>query len=546
MKIVEKLFFWIVLAGIVNVSPIMAASPDDSMHPDWSLINFRPPGFQPRCSGIDLLSDGTLAICIWNGYTLREHRPNNGIVYLVTNYQSGDPIKTKWSIFAEGLLEPMGLKVVDDVIYVSTRDAIVKLADLNQDRKADKLEVLATGWNIGGNATNNWFDLNNEIEGNEWNWGLAFSHGSFWSVLGAVYPASRPQGPDRGSIIKVGLDGKWQSMAGGIRRGNGIVAGPEDEIFVTDNQGEWLPADKLIHVKPDHFYGCQQNPGTEFTVMSETPPAVWLPHGEVFNSPTGPVYLKSGQYKGQMLIGDIQRNGVMRVFLEKVNGSYQGAVFKFTTGFESAIDRMVQGPDGTVFLGGLGENKTNTGWAWNNKEWGLQAIAQNPGVTKAFEIRAIRSLNKDKMELEFSEPVGTGAEDSWRYEVRSWWYKPTQDYGGPKMDERTLSVTGAAVSSDRMRVTLSISGMTEKWIVSIKVNQLKSQSGRDPWVNQGWYTLNAFGPGIDPNSIPTVHIRKSFKQVRGISTSELAGYFIKGGEIWKQSGLLLGRKPLQN
>ena len=470
----SRLIGSVILAGFLSTGAVFA-NPNNSMHPDWSLINFRPPGFEPRVSGIDLMQDGTLAICIWNGYTLREHRAHNGIVYLVKNYQSGDPSKTTWTTFAEGLLEPMGLKVVDNVIYVSTRDAIVKLPDANKDGRADRHEVFSTGWHLGGTAQTNWFDLNNGIEGNEWNWGLVHAKGSFYSVLGAVYPWHQGQGPDRGTVIKIGMDGKWKSIAGGFRRGNGINVGPEDEIFVTDNQGEWLPSDKLMHVKENQFYGCQQFPTNRFSVMQETPPAVWLPHGEVFNSPTAPVYLRNGPYKGQMLIGDIQRNGVMRVFLEKVNGSYQGAVFKFASGFECAIMRMVEGPDGTVFLGGLGENTANTGWSWNGKESGLQAIRPLGGAARAFEIRAIRSMGPDKMELEFSEPLGQGAEATWRYEVRTWWYKSTADYGGPKLNEKGLGVSAVSLSPDRMKATLTINGMMEKWVVSIKTNQLKSQ-----------------------------------------------------------------------
>jgi hypothetical protein len=358
-----------------------------------------------------------------------------------------------------------------------------------------------------------------------------------------VYPASRAQGPDRGNIIRIGMDGKWQSVAGGMRRGNGIATGPEDEIFVTDNQGEWLPADKLIHVQADRFYGCQRTPDNAFNVKPETPPAVWLPHGEVFNSPTAPLYLKAGPYRGQMLIGDIQRNGVMRVYLEKVDGAYQGAVFKFTTGFECSINRMVEGGDGTVYLAGLGDTKYNSGWAWNSREWGLQAMKPKAGATQAFEIRAIRSLGPDKMELEFSEPVGAGAEDAWHYETRSWRYQPTQDYGGPKIDERALRVSAVTVSGDRKKVLLGIEGLAKKSVVSIKVNQLKSQSGRDAWVNQGWYTLNAFGPGFDPGSVPAVALRKPIRQAGGLSTARLAEYLLGESGYLTHPGLLLGRVP---
>ena len=63
-------------------------------------------------------------------------------------------------------------------------------------------------------------------------------------------------------------------------------------------------------------------------------PAIWLEEYEIGNSPSEPTLIKDGPYKGQMLHGDVSYGGILRDFLEKVNGEYQGAVFRFTGGLE--------------------------------------------------------------------------------------------------------------------------------------------------------------------------------------------------------------------
>ena len=49
------------------------------------------------------------------------------------------------------------------------------------------------------------------------------------------------QQPDRGRTIKIGKDGNYEWVNYGLRTPNGIGLGIDEEIFVTDNQGEWTP-----------------------------------------------------------------------------------------------------------------------------------------------------------------------------------------------------------------------------------------------------------------------------------------------------------------
>ncbi|UQA37041.1 MULTISPECIES: hypothetical protein [unclassified Streptomyces] len=47
--------------------------------------------------------------------------------------------------------------------------------------------------------------------------------------------------------------GEVSYLAGGLRTPNGIDWGPENDLFVLDNQGGWLPSSKLVDIKQDKF-----------------------------------------------------------------------------------------------------------------------------------------------------------------------------------------------------------------------------------------------------------------------------------------------------
>jgi hypothetical protein len=49
---------------------------------------------------------------------------------------------------------------------------------------------------------------------------------------------------------------------------------------------------------------------------------------------------------------------VSRVFLEQVDGQYQGAAFPFLSGLASGVVRLLFGPDGSLFVG-----MSSRGWS---------------------------------------------------------------------------------------------------------------------------------------------------------------------------------------
>ena len=170
--------------------------------------------------------------------------------------------------------------------------------------------------------------------------------------------------------------------------------------------------------------------------LTATSPVVWLQQNEIGNSPSQPTTLDIGLYTNQMIHGDVTHGGIKRVFVEKIAGEYQGAVFRFTQGLEGGVNRLKWGPDGALYIGGVG---LGGNWGQSGKfMYGLQKLTFNQKVT--FEMLAIRA-KANGIEIEFTEPLKEGAGTKVSdYSIKQWWYKPTANYGGPKMDEEHLRI----------------------------------------------------------------------------------------------------------
>lgn len=397
-------------------------SPGDGLplagtHPDYALTDLRPAGFEPQVTAMDWLPDGRLAVTTWGGTD-----NTTGEVYLLDNVQ-GDtgPGEVTAKKVAEGLKEPMGIKAVDGKLYVSQKHELTELTDADGDDVTDARRTVAT-WPYGGNF-------------HEFAFGLLYRDGYFYLNLSVAIDlggaTTDPQpAPNRGSTIKVNKEtGKVDYIAGGLRTPNGIGWGPEGDMFVLDNQGGWLPSSKLLHIKQDRFFNHYTNPSGPFDAKPVTKPVLWLPQNEIANSPSTPLQLDEGRFAGQMLFGDVTYGGIQRAYLEKVDGEYQGAVFRFTQGLEAGVNRISMGPDGAIYAGGLGAGGN---WGQEGKlTYGLQKLS--PSGDKAFDILAMRA-KPGGFELEYTEPLSeeTAAKLAESYRVEQWTYAPTPPTAAPR------------------------------------------------------------------------------------------------------------------
>ncbi|WTP99645.1 ricin-type beta-trefoil lectin domain protein [Streptomyces anulatus] len=450
--------------------------PLTEVHPNYTLTNLRPNGFEPQVSAMDWLPDGRLAVTTWGGTD-----NSTGEVYLLSNVTGATgPDKVTYKKIASGLKEPMGVKYVDGKLYVSQKHELTELNDTNGDGVTDQYKRIAT-WPFGNNF-------------HEFAFGLLYKDGFFYLNLSVSInyggATTDPQpAPNRGTTIKVNkASGEVSYVAGGLRTPNGIGWGPDGDMFVTDNQGGWLPSSKLVHIKQDRFFNHYMNPDGPFDSRPVTKPVLWLPQNEIANSPSTPLQLKDGPFAGQMLFGDVTYGGIQRGFLEKVGGEYQGAVFRLTQGLEAGVTRISVGPDGALYAGGLGAGGN---WGQEGKlSHGLQKLT--PNGTDAFDIRAMRAV-PGGFELEYTQPVSTetAASLAGRYKFKQWRYVPTAAYGGPKVDEESLTAQAATLSADRKTVTLTVPGLKADRVVHVRsARPFSATDGKQLWSTEAWYTMN--------------------------------------------------------
>ncbi len=465
---------------MANISKIPGDQyPLQDVHPSFDLFQARPDNFKPKVGGIDFKSDGKMVVSTWDAA---------GSVYLVDHAESGDSTKMKAKRIAFGLAEPLGVKVVNDTIYVMQKHEMTRLIDKNGDDIIDEYQTLCDDWKVSSNF-------------HEFGFGLAYKDGYFYATLAtAINPggaSTQPQIPDRGKVIKVNKNtGELSFVASGLRTPNGIGIGYKGDLFVADNQGDWLPSSKIVHVRDGAWFGSRSVDPEGTKDKKEDLPVVWLPQDEIGNSPSTPLALDLGPYKGQMIHGEVTHGGIKRVFVEEINGQLQGCVFRFIQGLEAGINRIAWGPDGALYAGGIG-NPGN--WGQTGKlSYGLQRLVFNGKPT--FEMLAVRAKTNG-MEIEFTQPLKEG--DGWNtafYEVKQWYYKPTIEYGGPKLDEKNLVVKSATVSDDRKKVFLEFDGHQDNHMIYIRLKKhFVSETDRSIWSTEAWYTMNVVpknSPGI--------------------------------------------------
>lgn len=477
---------------------------DTRVHPGFTMTNLIPPGAPanwPRVSGLDFLPNGDLVVSTWDGFGNAAGTTRPGAVYIFRNVLSGDSAHVTYTqLGTSNMNEPLGLMVSDGEIYMIEKDSLVHLVDADKNGVLDGKVKLAGGW-TRYLSDNNGRDLsfahglvrlpapdNRFIIGlaTRWNEGAnAYNNGPTASTS------------EKGCMLGITAGtGAVDTIACGIRSPDGIVLGPEDGIFVTDNHGHYVPASKLVHVKQGRFFNVRKSQPSPFENVPVTRPVLWLPHGNALAnisvSPTQPVYLRTGVFKGQMLAGDNNMGTLQRYYLEKVAGEYQGAVFRFSGGLRAAAHRIVTGPDGALYIGGIGATGAQWGgWAWNNRQHGLQRLKESGAPF--FDVIAVRSTGPTTFELDFTEPLTSVSTDNFP-QAQQWGYTPALAYGSGKGATQTLTVQSATLSADKKTVTVTIPGMTLSNVIHLRWTGITSESGRPLMTDRMWYTLNAFGP----------------------------------------------------
>jgi len=422
----------------------------------------------------------------------------------------------KWSLFAEGIYESLGVVIEDDKgdrIVISQKPEITRIIDSDKDGRADVFETVCDDFGFHANyheythgpvrdeAGNYYFLLN-----------LTHDHHNPKTSWRAGGPFMGSMDGFRGWACRVTPQGKFEPYANGLRSPAGFGADPQGRLWYAENQGEYVGSSKVVPLEQGQFYGhisslvslpgmTPESPEIQFSLWQDKirKGAVWLPHGRYANSPGNPAWDttggKFGVYQGQMFIGDQTLSTIIRVTTEKVNGEDQGCAVLFARGMASGVMRPVFLPDGSMLIGQTGRGWGSVGGSVHK----LQQIVWD-GKTVAADILSAASA-KGGFTLRFTKPLAANVTSealAAKFKISSWFYTNTPKYGSPEHERRDETLAGAEISADRLSVTLRPAGFgqDDKWLVRIYHIQLTDTSdlfGDAPvWKSlETYFTLNS-------------------------------------------------------
>ena len=425
-----------------------------------------------RPGGLDFFPDGRVAICTFSGDVWIGSGIDESLQHV------------SWKRFASGLYEPLGLKIVDGLVYVLGRDQITRLHDLDGDGEADWYENFNNDFVTLPVYHAFAFDLQTDRAGN------------FYFVVGGnwVKPGER----DHSCAMKVSKDGKYiEHIGSGLRAPNGDGMSPNDEFVCGDNEGHWTPACRINLIKPGGFYGYvtdprQVTPETASKVVkhdSYDPPICWIPMSSD-NSTGGQVWATSdkwGALDGQMLSTSYGKSSLYEVIYESTDGIPQGGTIRLPLKFDSGIMRARFNPvDGQLYVCGL------RGWQTTATRDGTLQRVRYTG--KPVNIPIGIHVKHDGIEIDFScrlDPETAADEQS--YAIEQWNYLWRSEYGSPEFKVSNPKAAGhdvidaksAKLLPDGKSVFLEIPGLKPVMQMSI---QMKLETADHSPVN--WTVYN--------------------------------------------------------
>ena len=400
-----------------------------------------------RLTGIDFVNGGNDAIVsCWDGSVYRVNGLGNADV--------DGKSEVVWKRIAAGLFQPLGVRVVDEQIYVSCRDQIVRLHDLNDDGEMDWYE----NFNSDHQVTEHFHEFAMGLQTD--------AKGNFYYAKSARH-ALKAVVPHHGTLLKVAPDGsKTEIVANGFRAANGVCLNPDGTFFVTDQEGHWNPKNRINWVKPGGFYG---NMYGYHDVEDESddamdPPLCWITNA-FDRSPGELMWVESEQWgplNGRLLNLSYGMGQIFVVPHEKLNGQWQGGMCALPLkNFPTGIMRGRFNPlDGQLYCCGM------FAWAGNQHQpGGLYRVRYN-GQPAHLPV-AIRAKNKS-LEIEFTDEFSPDSvSDPSNYRIMVWDLKRTKSYGSKHYNERQLEVSGAKlIGSNTIR--LQLPQLEPTWCMSVE------------------------------------------------------------------------------
>lgn len=481
--------------------------------------------------GLDFLSDGRMVLLSNGSVALGSQSDLGGgdiqqpsatrdfSVYIVSGLSANGNLSnvTATKILDQLTGPPPGVVVVNDTVYVMDRTAFYRINSLNPTGSISKSQNATRLIDVPSLDSN--FTWNRGPSGHQWMFTPQYHNGRFYaaysgSIRRPATSGAPPTNTVTGSILSWARDTVvapysptasptnnlgYRKEAGGLRSPNGLATNGVYMLH-TDNQGSFNPGNAVrIYVpgQPLMTYGhrqctnenrggaqvadcnvanSNQQPANTLRNWAEDlpymPPVIWIPFSP-FRSISQPMYMQSGPYKGQWLLGDVNGHGVGRLYIDNVDnqGRYQASFTLFSGGALNsfgisgsgqrqyrAINRMVTAPDGAIYVGSIYRRDGN--WSAGDPAPVLRLTFKD---TSLFEILAVRSRKsadgqQNGVEIFFSEPVNPATVTASSFTLQQSNFSLGANYGcnSTLCQTKTPTVAGVSFSNDNRKVFVAI------------------------------------------------------------------------------------------
>lgn len=395
----------------------------------------------------------------------------------------GDGLEDEIQPYSDELAAPYGVACSEpSSIDCINKYALLRLWDRDGDGHAERTETLASGWG-------------HTADYHDWAVGLPQdSQGRYYVAIPCQQDnrseeAARlrgtalrlvPREPSQENPQRYAIE----TICAGLRFPMGLALSRTEDLFSTDNQGNYNPFNELNWLVEGARYGFvnklerdQELPEGRFSAIEIPHPWTRSVNGICFlNTPIG---LQNehpagffGPFEGHILGCEYDTRRVIRMSLQQVDGVYQGAAYPFSRTPREG-EPALQGPlvcsvapDGDIYIGSI----RDSGWGGGTNVGSLVRMRPRgelpPGIA---EVQATPT----GFAIEFTAPVDASvAEDKNNYHIESYRRQSTPAYGGDDMDRREEHVASLTLSADQRRATLVLEELRPGFVYAIRLSGL--------------------------------------------------------------------------
>jgi hypothetical protein len=418
--------------------------------------------------------DGTLIVCSLKGRVL------------LARDIDGDGLEDQMHPFSEELAAPYGALAHNGAIDVIAKYGLLRLHDQDGDGRAERTEVLASGWGY----TTDYHD---------WAVGLERdAAGNYYIALPCQQDNRTPAAAHlRGQGIKLAPRKPTQDnphhyslepFCAGLRFPMGLALDRGGNLFATDNQGNYNPFNELNHLMPGKRYGfinkLEFKP--DFKPATESP-ALEIPHpwtrsvnGICFLYTPAAVREKLGRdrfgaFEGHLIGCEYDTRRLVRMSLQPIGDTFQGAVYPFSVEppkngepLQGPIACRVS-PQGDLYIG----NIRDSGWGGDRNVGSI--VRLRPSGELPAGIAEVRATAKG-FSIDFTQPVDRErAANRKNYAISLYRRISTPAYGGPDVDRQSAEVKRVDVSPDGRRVELQLDKLREGFVYELHLSGLVAE-----------------------------------------------------------------------